>query len=117
MFEVQYYFGEFGCIINIYQQRGPGPNNWYIAKSIQLEWEKLDDTGEKAGISQGPTLKLNHIEGDFLLAAFKKTLTRSENDKGRLEGKIEAMEKHIEDLERLLRIDKSRMIRPDGGTT
>jgi len=112
MFKIEFYFtGEGACVIDIYAQRGPGPGNWYIAKPITLEFEKLKEMEVHE-----PTLKMNHLEGGFLLDAFRTALAEYGAGKGGLQGKVEAMKEHIDDLRMILRIptEKSkRLLTPE----
>ena len=108
-FEVKYYFSEFGMGINIYQARGPG-YTWHVAKPVILEFTEL-----KENEHHEPTLKLNHIEGGHLLDAFSKCLANHGDSIEKLKGKLEVMERYVEDLRKLLKLGEvnKRLLRPE----
>ena len=110
MYEVKYGFGEFGFMMNIYRTEGPG-YIWHVAKPLSIVFERLPEDS----LGHEPTLKMNHIEGDFFLKALRTSLNAEADGVERLKGKIEVMERYIEDLRKLLRISEKRMIRPDQG--
>jgi len=119
MFEVRINLTERGYCLYIYAQRGPTghPGEWAIAKPMTIEFQTITE-GE--GTMLEPSLKLNHLEGESILTALKKALSMfgPDDSVAMLKGRISAMENHIGDLRKLLKIEEdkpTRKLRPDTG--
>lgn len=118
MFEVRIHYTENGICLYVYAQRGPFPGSWAIAKPMVLEFHTITENSEGQILDLEPTLKLNHLEGGMILMAIKKALSElgPDDSVSLLKGRISAMEDHISDLRKLLKIEEdkpSRKLRPD----
>jgi hypothetical protein len=116
MYEVKIHISESGYYLYIFAQRGPFPGSWSVAKPMELEFHTITDENKEP---LEPSLKLNHLEGPRILAAIKKALSEYDSDDSisLLRGRISAMENHISDLRKLLKIEEDkpiRKLRPEG---
>lgn len=74
-----------------------------VAKPVTLEFEDLKNEGDPFE----PTFKLNHIEAEFFLNAWKEALEpvgKKREREIRMKAKMDAMEEHLKDLRRIIEV-------------